>query len=311
MNMRRDVGTGKSRLYKSILPSFVPTSLLTFAVLLMLILAACTGALKPLEQSGVAAGEEGAQASPVLVRVATCWSGLPLAEDLAAAYALVAPDVSVDIMPSSSRVAASLVGAGQADLAIVEQRPGSEAAPPADGDERKAGTPTVLALNTIGVIVPKDSPLSQLSSAELSTLFLGRYLDWEELQAGKGRIEIVSQEAGTAARNLFEERILGGSPTSSSAIVVPHDRGVLEYVAQHEGAIGYLSTSYMDERVKLMAIDGIPPQATEVERGRYPLVHPLVLLTAPHAPPAALRLAAFASSNKGRQAIAKRYVLPR
>jgi phosphate transport system substrate-binding protein len=277
----------------------------------MLILAACTGALKPLEQSGVAAGEEGAQASPVLVRVATCWSGLPLAEDLAAAYALVAPDVSVDIMPSSSRVAASLAGAGQVDLAIVEQRPGSEAAPPADGDERKAGTPAVLALNTIGVIVPKDSPLSQLSSAELSTLFLGRYLDWEELQAGKGRIEIVSQEAGSAARNLFEERILGGSPTSSAAIVVPHDRGVLEYVAQHQGAIGYLSTSYVDERVKLMAIDGIPPQATEVERGRYPLVHPLVLLTAPHAPPAALRLAAFASSNKGRQAIAKRYVLPR
>lgn len=278
--------------------------------LLAFVLGACTEVLKPLEL-GEGAAESSEPGTPILVRVAACWSALPLAEDLVAAYALVAPEVSVDMMPSSSDVVAKLVQAGQADLAIVEQAPGAEGSPPAEGEERKTAGPTMLALNTVGVIVHKDSSLNQLSSVELANLFLGYYLDWEELGTGKGHIEIVSQGSGTMARKLFEERILGGQLTSSAAVVMPHDRAVLEYVAQHQGAIGYLSTSYVDERVKLLAIDGIPPQAAEVAQGRYLLAHPLILLVAPRAQPEALRLAAFASSNKGRQAIAKRYALPR
>jgi len=308
--MRSDIGDGKSHALQGFPPPFACPSLsLALALLCALVLAGCTAALKPLDQE--AGGEGDSQSTPVLVRFATCWSGQPLAEDLAAAYASVAPEVSVDIVPATSRVAESLVRGGQADLAIIEEQPGTETLLPEEADNHKATTPAVLATNVVGVIVQADSPLDRLSTTELATLFLGRYLDWEELQAGKGRITLVCQETGTAARRLFEERILGGLPTSSAAVVVPHDRGVLEYVAQHREAIGYLSTAYVDERVKMIAIDGLLPTAAEVERGRYPLAHALVLITAPQAPAEALRLAAFAASNKGRQVIAKRYLASR
>jgi len=287
-------------------------TLSALVTLLALVLGGCRGALKPLDPGEGEADEEGRLGTPILVRMAVSWSALPLAEELIAAYAQVAPGSSVDMMPSSSEVGEGLVRAGRTDLAIVEQAPGAEEiTTSAEGKERKATGPTTLALNAIGVIVHKDSPLSQLSSADLANLFLGYYLDWEELGAGQGHIEIVSQGAHTMARKLFEEKILKGQPTSSAAIVMPHDHGVLEYVAQHQGAIGYLSASYVDGRVKLLAIDGVLPQAAEVAQGHYPLAHPLVLLVAPHAQPEALRLAAFASSTKGRQAIAKRYALPR
>lgn len=302
--MRGGIGDGKGHTLRGLLPP--PLAL---ALLCTLALVGCTAVLRPLDQRE--GGEGASQGTPLLVRFATCWSGQPLAEDLAAAYALVAPEVSVDIVPTTSRVAESLVRGGQADLAIIEEQPGAEALPPEEADEHKATTPAVLATNVVGVIVHADSPLARLSTTELATLFLGRYLEWEELRAGHGRITPVCQETGTAARRLFEERILGGLPTSSAAVMVPHDRGVLEYVAQHPEAIGYLSTACVDERVKVIAVDGLLPTAAEVERGRYPLAHALVLITAPRAPAEALRLAAFATSNKGRQVIAKRYLVPR
>lgn len=283
----------------------------TCFLLIALTLGACAKVLEPLDAGSEETDEGDELAASPLVRLATCWPGLPLAEDLLAAYASVAPDVSIDVLPSSSKGAIALMQAERADLAIVEYEPDIESEAPVENKGRKATGPTALALNAIGVIVQKDFPLDHLSSAELAALFLGHYVDWEELGAEGGRVEIISQGNDTRARALFEEKVLGGQPTSSAAIVIPHDRGVLEYVAQHRGAIGYLSMSYVDERVKALAIDGIAPQTSEIRQGRYPLVHPLVLLVAPNAQPQALHLAAFASSSKGRQAIAKRYTLPR
>jgi phosphate transport system substrate-binding protein len=274
-------------------------------------LSACAVLLRPQAEREGEPGEGSGQSGPPLVRLAVCWAALPLAEDLAAAYVAVDPGLSVDIVPSNSRVVAGLVTAGQADLAIVDQEPGVTPLPEADEDSHRSSGMRVLALDTTAVIVHKDLPLTQLAATDLAALYAGHRLDWEELQAGKGRIEVVSQEEGSEVRRLFEGAILGGSPASSAAVVVPHDRGALDYVAQHPDAIAYVSTAYVDERVKVVAIDGVLPTRAEVERGRYPLAHPLVLLTAAHAPAEALRLAAFALSNKGQQAISRRYVLSR
>jgi phosphate transport system substrate-binding protein len=275
-------------------------STLVCVSLVLLILSACQNVLNPLGQADPQLAQEPAEAGPVLLRIATCWPALPLVEDLTTAFLNEDTNLSLDIVPGNSQAARELVAAGQADMAFVEQTTAED-----------SSADSVLALNVVGIIVHKDAGLDQITSAKLAALFAGEVLDWAELGAGIGHVEIVSQGNGAVAQRLFEAQVMGGKAVSSAAVVMPHDRGVLDYVAEHPGAIGYLSTAYVDGRVKLVALDDVLPTSAEIKRGRYPLTCSLLVRTSPKAPREAARLLAFALSNRGKQIIEQRYTVAR
>lgn len=268
------------------------------------VFSACSNPFVPLDQQIAKPASAAEEAPPALVRIATCWAALPVVEDLVAAYVGDDAALSVDLMPSSPRIAEDLLAAGQADLAIVGRLPG-------DSSSIEGGHAVLIGLGAIGVIVHKDSLLRQISAVELAEVFAGRRLDWGELRAGNGPIEIVCQENSSVAHRVFDAAILRQSSASSAAILMPHDRGVVEYVAQRSRAIGYVAAAYIDSRVKQVAIDGALPTPAEIKSGRYPLTYSLVILTRPDAPREAQKIAAFAESNAGRHAIEKRHILPR
>lgn len=280
----------------------IPSLLLALVTLL-----ACQGGPWPPTYRGARLAQERERSGPVLVRIATCWAAYPLVTDLLAAYSSDDGQVSFEIVPANSQIAVELVEGGQAEVAIAALG----AAPTKGVSESGRLVSRALAIDTIGIVVHKGHALLQLSGSELAGLFAGHYLDWDELGVGSGRPQMVSREAGSASRAVFGERIMGELPVSSTAVVMPHDRGVVEYIAQHPGAIGYASTAHVDSRVRLVAIDGILPTPGEVRQGRYSLVYPLVMLLSPDAPREASRFVAFAFSGKGRQVIEQRYVFPR
>ena len=278
-------------------------------LVLVFALCACGGRFEPLSRKEAQLASESQASEPVLVRIAACSAALPLANDLTAAYATGDSHLLFDLTSCSSRIATELVLAGQTDLAIV----GGKVDPDILARERADGRglrSEVLATDAIGIIVHKDWPLDRLTTSELATLFAGYYLDWEQLGAGSGQPRIVCREQDSASRTVFERVIMGERSVTSSAILMPHDRGVVEYVAEHPGALGYASVTHVDDRVKLVALDGILPTTREVERGSYPLTYPLVLLASPKAPREALWLVDFAKSSQGRRIIKQRYAVP-
>ena len=284
--------------------NYPPIALLVLLGLFTGVFSSCSNPFVPLDRQIAKPASAAEDAPPALVRIATCWAALPVAEDLVAAYINDEAALSVDLIPSSPRIAEDLLTAGQADLAIVGRLPG-------DLSPTEGGNAVLIGLGAIGIITHKDSPLRQISATELAEVFTGRRLDWGELRAGNGPVEIVCQENGSIARRVFDAAILGQRPASSAAILMPHDRGVVEYVAQHSRAIGYVAAAYIDSRVKQVAIDGTLPLPAEIKSGRYPLTYSLVILTRSDAPREAQKIVAFAESNAGRHAIEKRHIPPR
>lgn len=273
------------------------------------ILVGCQPALVPLDQQ--AAQIEAGAGNLTLVRIAVCWEALPLAEDLDAAYAASDPALSLEITPTDSSIALDLVIAGQADLAIVGEQPGEGTLARIHAASLASFHPRLIAIDTIGIVASQDVLLDNLTTGQFAELFTGRITDWAELEAGVvGRPVLVSREAGAVTRHLIESKLLAGQSVSSAAIVAPHEQGVVAYVAEHAGAIGYASLAYADDRVKWLALDGTLPETGAIRRGEYPLTHPLVLLIHPQAAGAASRLAAYLISGKGRDLIRQRYTLP-
>jgi len=153
--------------------------------------------------------------------------------------------------------------------------------------------------------------LDGLTAGQLAALYAGEYLRWDELGGPTEPVEVLVHAPGATERAVFEQALMGEKKVSSFAVVVPHDRAVIEYVAEHPGALGYASAAYVDERVRVVAVDGHRPTAAEVRSGRYPLGYLLMLLTATDGSPEAESWASYSLGNRGRQVIERRYVAPR
>jgi len=250
---------------------------------------------------------------PVLVRLAVCWSALPLAQDLTRLYGgslehAAGQRVSFDITPGNTENTLGRIFSGSADLAIVGGQPDPSALP---RSQNGAFETRLLATDAIAVIVARDAPLQGLSQDELAGLLSGRYADWQELGAGRGYPEPVIREEGAATRALVMQRLLGQGDFASTALILPHDQGIVAYVAEHPLAIGFVSAALVDERVKVIPIDGLLPADATVRSGQYPMTLPLVaIIPSPASRPVA-ELLKLTTSSRGRLAIDRYFTPPR
>lgn len=279
--------------------------------ILCLLLVGCREMVRPLDLR--ADDVEVASENPVLVRVAVCWSALPLAEDLTQLYGdaqskVTAQRVSFDIIPGNSENTLERMVSGGADLAIVGGQP--DAATLARSKDVRLET-RVLALDAIAVVVPADAPLTNLSRDELAGLLTGRYGDWQELGVGSGAPEPVIREEGAATRVLVVTNLLGQESFASTALILPNDQAIVDYVAKHPLAVGYASVAWVDDRVRVLPIDGVQPTDAMMRRGRYPLSLPLVAVVPSPAPRPVADLLNLATTSRGRLAIDRHYTLPR
>ncbi len=92
-------------------------------------------------------------------------------------------------------------------------------------------------------------------------------------------MQVVSREAGSGTRNAFESLVMEDRAVTPLAQVAPSSESVIEYVASHPEAIGYLSMGWVSSGVKVLSIEGELPTSRSAELGSYPLSRDLWLVT--------------------------------
>ena len=124
----------------------------------------------------------------------------------------------------------------------------------------------------ISVIVHPASPLTEIGLVHLQDIFRGRVQEW-----GGEVLTVISREDGSGIRAAFENIVLGDQDVTLAAVVMPSTSTVVEYVARTPGAIGYVSTRWLDARVRVLPVEGFYPSLVTVSDGSYPLSRSLYL----------------------------------
>lgn len=194
-----------------------------------------------------------------LVAADACW---PLIEELAMAYQTAHPWVTVEVEVFDDAIAQERLRAGAADLAALAWLGG-------EGDLWSLP----FASDAIAVIVHPAVPVEELDRETLGEIFRGRIGEW----ADGTPVQVVSREAGSGVRALFEAEVMGGYDVTLTALVEPDSAAVLEAVASTPGAIGYAPLSRVDGSVRVVAVDGVLP--AEARRAGAPLAYTLYLVT--------------------------------
>ena len=206
-------------------------------------------------------------------------SNLALVRAIAERYQAAHPDARV-VVPDSIGTAGALkaLRAGAIDIGLAS-RPLTEA-------EKGQGLfETPLASVAFAPTVRADSPLAQVSSADLAGLFLGRRpAGWPAEQPLAPQL----RESRDSGSTLVAARL----PQVGRAVEVARagDRWLTRYTDQEmrdalltvDGAIGFLdvATPRLENlSLKALGLDGVAPTAEQVRAGRFPLVKRLSFVT--------------------------------
>ena len=106
---------------------------------------------------------------------------------------------------------------------------------------------------------------------------------------------------------LFQSMVMEERRVTLTAVLVPDTEAVLEYVALHPWAVGYVAAATVDERVKLLAVDGLYPLPETLTDQSYPLCFPITLVTLQEPDGAARRFPAWLLSRDGQAVIGRQY----
>jgi hypothetical protein len=218
----------------------------------------------------------GSGAVPTVVAPTTTPVYLAVSGELGAlgqAVATAAPE-PVDISADSYARCLERVSTGFVDAAVVwgPQPGGSE-----------AYLVSLVGADALALVVHPSNQVGPLTRDDLKAIFSGNVRDWWQYGQALGEVQPVGRDPGSGTRLTFDELVMDEAYPSSRTLVAASDDDVLDYVAAHPEAIGYVAASDLREGVRALRVDGERPEPQKVRDGLYSLMAGVWLVARPTA----------------------------
>ncbi|MCX7840697.1 MAG: phosphate ABC transporter substrate-binding protein [Anaerolineae bacterium] len=236
---------------------------------------------------------------PVQMQLVGSDSMHALAQSLAEAYTQQRPYVTITIRAANSAIGIRAAREYTNTIGLV-----ARAIKPSE----LVGTRAVaIARDGVAVIVHPSNPINAIMRAQLVQVFSGEILVWPLGPMAGKPIVVVSREEGSGTRHAFETMAMQGTRVTLTAVVMPSEAAVVDYVARHPEAIGYVSMNAVTANVRALTIDDVPLARETVESLKYPFVRVLSFVVPQAADVEMQEFVAFVLSAEGQRIVAQRF----
>jgi phosphate transport system substrate-binding protein len=220
--------------------------------------------------------------SDTMVNLALAW---------AEAYHELHPEVSISVTGggSGTGIAALINGSTHIANASREMMEEELSEARARGIEPIAH---VVALDAIAVVVNPQNPVDGLTIPQISDVYTGQIVSWQQLGGENRPIVLASRESNSGTYVYFLETVVRqGDPDSSAlfspdALLLPSSEIIGLEVATNPNAIGYDGLGYVTPEQKTLGVavnvasPFVAPTIETVRDGTYPIARPLYMYTA-------------------------------
>ncbi|HET6546252.1 MAG TPA: substrate-binding domain-containing protein [Rhodanobacteraceae bacterium] len=173
-----------------------------------------------------------------------------------------------------------------------------------------------VALDAIVAITYRDNPASNITLAQLRDVYLGKITNWQDLGGKHTPINLYAIAAPLDGVEFSLRALLfrNGDQRVAAPRLYLNTAKLEEGVALDPSGFGLstLSSSYANQHVKMLSVEGIAPSTAHVADGSYPLFMTLYLgddAATPNKPEADAFLA-FIDTPKARQILRRHQLVP-
>ena len=221
--------------------------------------------------------------SDTMVNVAQVW-----AEE----YRKAASDVEVEVSGGGSGVGLAALVKGAVDIANASRDIKPSEVEQASKNTGKQPAGFTVGFDALAVYVHKDNPLSEVTLAQLSDIYVegGKLSRWSELGVkipgvSDDTIVRVSRQSSSGTYEFFREHALGNKDFRLGSRDLSGSKEVVELVGSTLTAIGYSGMGYATPAVKMLKVakakdePPVAPTVAAVHDKSYPLARSLHVYT--------------------------------
>ncbi len=108
---------------------------------------------------------------------------------------------------------------------------------------------TKIAVDGVAVILHPSNPDSLLSVAQIANICAGKVGQWSQLNAANtlGTATVVFDNSASSTRRYVRDSVLRGQPVASTAFATKTNEELIEYVATHPGAVGFIGVNWISD----------------------------------------------------------------
>ena len=103
--------------------------------------------------------------------------------------------------------------------------------------------------------------------------------NWNELGRDFLEIVVISRDVSSGSFEVFNHAVLHNDLLKENSMRLASNNAVATTVNYTKGAIGYIGLGYVNDKFKVLSIDGILPSKDTVHNYEYPLTRNLYMYT--------------------------------
>lgn len=170
----------------------------------------------------------------------------------------------------------------------------------------------LIARSNISIVVHPQSPIKNLTQAQIRALFTGEITHWKQLGGSDLPVKIYSRLRGSSTRQYVEEVVLNGGDFANSAQELDSTQALAAAVAADPAAIGYIAAKDSNNlaEVGYLSVDNVAATEATILSGRYAYTHPFYVLLAGDKTAAKADFIKFAQSPAGQAIVAQQGLVP-
>ncbi|MDN5360429.1 MAG: phosphate transport system substrate-binding protein [Thermotogaceae bacterium] len=146
-------------------------------------------------------------------------------------------------------------------------------------DEGKYFIPFVVAYDGIAIVVNNENKLDNITVEQLKGIYTGKINRWSQLNPNLPNQPIIFYSRNTASGTYetFEGKILNGERMDPRARMVESTQLEIDSIAQNPYAIAYTGYGYVNDKVKVLKLEGVMPSIETILTSEYYLSRPLFM----------------------------------
>lgn len=162
------------------------------------------------------------------------------------------------------------------------------------------------------VVNPKDTGVGNLSYQQIIDIYTGKINRWEQLEAGQGKIYVLTREPGDSSLRVLNKQIPGFKSIAKTVAKVFYSTPeAVAALIKHKNTIGFIPMAEAKKTIlQIVKINGFFPSAENVNAAKYKLVSPFALVSKGKPTKLAKAFIDYVYSEDGRAMIADFGTIP-
>lgn len=169
-----------------------------------------------------------------------------------------------------------------------------------------------IAFDMIVPIVHTENDLLSISMKHLRQIYTGEITTWKNVGWKDNPIMVVCRDESSGTYHVWNKLVTGGSDAKPEQVErLSSNSAVVAQVADNPNAIGYISKTFANSEVKVLAVDGIRPEEKKNGNADYPIRRKLyVYVDMNNLDPNTRRFLLYILSRQGHEVIQKEGFIP-